>query len=170
VRNIERTVAAGLELRAGIIETDLNAGHSPAARVFLESLGVTNIKVDIERGVGRGSPSRQSSNPMAELCGECWKGKLCVTASDQTYPCVFSRFLDLGSAKAGVESMLVSDPLRQFRTAIQTYKSAQSCNPDQRCNPTCSPCSPDTFRGCMPIGEGPRPLEPCAPARCAPSR
>jgi hypothetical protein len=160
VRNIERLINAGVPVRAGIIETHLNVGHSPAARSFLESLGVSDIKVDGERGIGRGARNEHVGDPMTELCGECWKGKLCVTSSSRTYPCVFSRFVDIGSAKKGISTLLESDSLHQFRTVLKNYKHQISCDP------THSSCQPETFRACQPTGCVP--LSKCAPD-CAPS-
>lgn len=144
VKNIRRLISDGIPVRAGIIETPSNVGHAAAARGFLESLGVKDIKVDTQRGVGRGAMNRAPLDPMAELCGECWKGKLCVTSSGKAYPCVFSRFVDLGSAKRGIKPLLASDPLRQFRAALRAAEYAQTCNP------TCSPCTPESFRECSP--------------------
>lgn len=154
LNNIKRLLDANVPLRVGIIETQLNLGHSQAARRLLESVGVRDIKVDFNRAIGRGASDRCVENPMAELCGECWKGKLCVTSSGRVYPCVFARFADLGSAKGRVEAVLASDSLGDFRRALRSYRY------DQSCNPTCSPCSPDAFV-CAP---------PCAPeSRCMPS-
>jgi pyruvate-formate lyase-activating enzyme len=169
VENIKRMVAAGVPLRAGIIKTALNSDDPPSARAFLESLGVREIKIDIERGVGRGSPSQKSCNKMAELCGECWKDKLCVTSSAKAYPCVFSRFIDLGSVKRGIQTVLESDPLRQFRTALKAYRYELDS-----CDPINSKCPPDTFRSCEPAsGCSPAlaecvPHSACAPYRCSP--
>lgn len=155
IKNLKRLVVSGLHVRAGIIETEVNSGHARAARRFLESLGITNIKVDFERGVGRGSKKQTAADPMAELCGECWKGKLCVTAQGRIYPCVFSRFADVGSTAKGIESVLASAALSDFRANLRTYKLNESCNP------RCSPCSPDVFIECSP---------PCNPSsRCMPS-
>lgn len=144
VRNIKRMVEEKIPIRAGIIETRLNSGHSPSAKYFLEQLGISDIKVDFERGIGRGHHQDPSGNPMAELCGECWKGKLCVTPSGRAYPCVFSRFADLGSVKGGVSNLIGSDSLSQFRAVLRNYKLRQPCDP------ICSPCAPETFRACSP--------------------
>lgn len=168
IKNIKRLKSAGVPLRAGIIETDFNIGHSRAAHDFLQSLGISDIKIDGKRGIGRGAQNQRVDDPMAELCGECWKGKLCVTSSSRTYPCVFSRFIDVGSAKKGIDTLLTSDALLQFRTAMKNYKCRQNCNP------TCSPCGPDTFRacqpatGCHPSSADCTPMSKCGP-NCTPS-
>ena len=157
VENLKRMLAAGLPVRAGIIETRANIGHAEKAGFFLKNLGVAEIRVDSQRGVGRGSGSDVAAEPMSQLCGECWKGKLCVTSSSRTYPCVFSRFVDLGDAKAGIDAILASDPLAMFRSGLKRYRKEQEAlrknNPraevdsgtNTQCSPKCSPCGPDAF-------------------------
>jgi pyruvate-formate lyase-activating enzyme len=163
VETLKRMLAAGLPIRVGIIETSGNIGHTEKARLFLESLGIAEISVDSQRGVGRGA-SDLIVDPMSELCGECWKGKLCVTSSGATYPCVFSRFADLGSAKSGIKKILTSEHLTTFRLGQKQYQyELEARKNDSRgvgseiktkCNPQCSPCGPDAF-----------PLDECAPKR-----
>jgi MoaA/NifB/PqqE/SkfB family radical SAM enzyme len=54
VSGIESVLAAGLPMRVGVIETQRNVGHGPRAIEFVKSLGVQNVRLDRERGVGRG--------------------------------------------------------------------------------------------------------------------
>lgn len=194
VAGIKRIVAAGLPVRAGIIEMQENAGHAGRATRFLEGLGVSEIKIDFQRGVGRGTQLIQSLQPMAELCGECWKGKLCVTSLGRVYPCVFSRFADLGTAKSGIHSIVSDDSLLEFRSALRDFRRkkeikenflsngkkqehseskyslapagfvVRSCDPDAVSDPD---CGPDVR--CEPTSSrcGPMIFEPCGPD-CAP--
>ncbi|HZR55749.1 MAG TPA: radical SAM protein [Terriglobales bacterium] len=155
VQNIRRMLSAGLQIRAGIIALAENADHIERAERFLRELGVTDIKVDFKRGVGRGAGPLTSLDPMAELCGECWKGKLCVTNTGQTYPCVFSRFAKIGDAKQGVSQILATDSLWNFRRSLQTKWRNQE-----------SPVSVEA--GCDPCNPPPFPAEPPAP-QCQPS-
>lgn len=189
VEGIKRIVAAGLPIRAGIIEMQENAGHMERAKRFLKELGVSEIRGDSQRGVGRGVQPLHTLQPMAELCGECWKGKLCVTSVGRAYPCVFSRFADLGTVKEGVHNVLGGDALAKFRHALKEYevkrelKSKLSnehkkvpmtatihamgacgpdviCSPDMECGPNCIPGSSK----CMPV-------DFCVPdSSCAPDR
>jgi MoaA/NifB/PqqE/SkfB family radical SAM enzyme len=199
LENLRRMVSAGLPLRAGVIEMHENAGHSPKAKLLLESIGVRDVKVDIRRNVGRGAAFPTPSEPMEALCGECWKGKLCVTSSRRIYPCVFSRFADLGSIDGGIGTILEGDPLLDFRVAFKNYcddreakgrlsaveeqisrRGASPFEPSvvespplvplqETCRPTCAPCGPDDFIECAP--GGPSPCNPsCGPlAKCMPS-
>jgi len=182
VESLRSMISAGLPLRAGIIEMRENAGHAASARLFLESIGVRDVKVDFRRGVGRGATVLPSPEPMEALCGECWKGKLCVTSFGRIYPCVFSRFADLGSANDGIGSILGSDPLLDFRVALKKHcddrEAKEKLRPSvledltkdlrqETCRPTCSPCNPDDFIECAPGGS---PCNPnCGPlSKCGP--
>jgi MoaA/NifB/PqqE/SkfB family radical SAM enzyme len=179
VHNVRRMLSAGLQIRAGIIEMAEYENHSKQAEGFLRQLGIEDIKVDFKRGVGRGAPLVALADPMAELCGECWKGKICVTNTGKTHPCVFSRFADLGCAKTGILDILSSDGLRDCRRIMELRWSRPNsigllksgcdpCNPpvfpqpEPRCLPMeitqrsigtfsdCSPCNPPPFKKCRP--------------------
>lgn len=186
---IRRLVDAGVPVRAGVIETPLNAGHAERAKRLLEEIGVSEIGVDFQRGVGRGAQPLHSLDPMGELCGECWKGKLCVSSSGRAYPCVFSRFADLGSVGGGVGDILCGDALPEFRIALREYRlrkeskgrppaggqgrpdagageiSMGSCGPDVICAPDMS-CSPN----CNPSSSTCGPVHFCMPrGTCSPN-
>jgi MoaA/NifB/PqqE/SkfB family radical SAM enzyme len=184
VSNIKRFVCAGLQVRAGIIEMPQNTGHAQRAKRLLGELGVSDVNIDLQRGVGRGEHHLHSLDPFSELCGQCWKGKLCVTSLGRVYPCVFSRFADLGDVRRGISTILQEAPLFKFRTALSQHQDKRYrqhegfisepppvatpglhmhvCGPDL-CDPSSSNCGPGTFK-CMP-SQG-----PCSPdSRCAPS-
>ena len=149
------------------------------------------IKIDFERGVGRGAQKIYSPEPMSQLCGECAKGKLCVTSSGKVYPCVFSRFAELGDVREGFRQIIDGNSLVAFRTNLNYYHQKQRLREDNdpgrpigrpnnpasqltddrhevACAPTCSPCQPEAFtRKCAPHAAECMPA-PCSPA-CAPS-
>ncbi len=173
VSGIESVLAAGLSIRVGVIETERNAGHGPRAIEFLKTLGVHNIGMDRERGVGRGQLVRLGGEGERydELCGECWKGKLCVTSSGDVFPCVFSRATRLGDVKAGLLGILQAAKLTDFRRKVRAMHECgdpkvptpfgQTCEP---CSPGgCSPCSPGGCSPCSPGG-----CSPCSPGGCSP--
>jgi len=148
VANIKRLIAAGIHVRAGIIEMEQNASHVANAERLLKKLGVNDIATDRARGVGRASTSNPPADPLAALCGQCWKGQLCVTASGAAYPCVFSRFADLGTVTGqGLHTLMSGVKLTAFRTSLKNYLNGSEtstsaraeCLPDQSCAPTCSP-------------------------------
>lgn len=187
VLQIERLLAAGLRVRAGVIELAPNLGHAQQAKAHLERLGVTDIKIDGQRGVGRSTLQISSREPMSQLCGECWKGKLCITPTGSVYPCVFSRFAEVGKATDTISRILRNDPLQNFRQVFSEYCNTEAkhqrtinTSPDaalqHECDPTCAPCGPVSFcvpaRTCNPetrCGPDIQP-QPCAPERrCAPN-
>lgn len=176
---MKKLVDVGVPVRAGIIEMEENQGHARQARRFLEALGIHDIKIDFQRGVGRGAHV-YSLEPMSQLCGECWKGKLCITSSGRTYPCVFSRFADMGTVDRGISNIVSDDALLDFRAVLREYRRKKElelmvgdCGPDTRCRPTCSPCGPAEFsEPCGPCEPASRPCQPaysCAPdTQCVP--
>jgi MoaA/NifB/PqqE/SkfB family radical SAM enzyme len=166
VAAIKQMGAQGLPVRAGIIEMNVNKGHSERARTLLSELGVSDVKVDFQRGIGRGTHQIQSPEPMAQLCGECSKGKLCVTSSRKIYPCVFSRFAEVGDVDQGVGNIAGSDRLLTFRANLNDYRGKRAA----ACNPTCAPCGPDTFIICPPGSSDCQPSTRCNPTcnPCAP--
>jgi MoaA/NifB/PqqE/SkfB family radical SAM enzyme len=174
--NVRRLVASKLPIRAGIIETPNNPAHSERAKRLLASNGVSDIRIDQQRKMGRAAQDLHQLDPMKELCGECWKGKLCITPSGQAYPCVFSRFAHIGNVKAGgIQNILYDIRLARFRMRqmnqqMEADKRAEgglhrsSCGPDVVCNPDLS-CSPNCAPGSSSCG----PTQFCVPSRgCAP--
>lgn len=198
VANLRRMISAGVPIRAGIIQMSENTDHISGARMLLESLGLRDIKVDRRRDVGRGM-TKLVGDPMATLCGECWKGKLCVTSSGRMFPCVFSRFTNVGCATDGVRNTLSGASLLAFRASFRQYCEQRRVNDLRRsqvlsaevtsvlnsgqiknitgefhadsCNPTCAPCGPQDFIECGPGGSQCNPeFRACHPASsCAPS-
>ncbi len=108
VDGIRRVLDARLSLRVGIIEMEENKGQGERTAHFLRNLGVSDIGSDRQRGVGRAGlvGLAQPLDQLDELCGRCWNGKLCVTATGASYPCVFSRATLIGNAKHGLEAIL----------------------------------------------------------------
>ena len=173
VAGIETVLAAGLPLRVGVVETDRNQGHVPRAVAFLQALGVRNVRSERMRGVGRGELVRLGApgERYEELCGECWKGKLCVTSKGTVFPCPFSRATALGDAKAGLAEILRTSKLTAFRQTVRGMQEdrlakrrlapgtptagSDDCIPDD-CIPTnCIPTD------CIPTN--------CIPTNCIPT-
>lgn len=155
VENLRRLLSAGLQVRAGIVVMPENRGHSERAGSFLRELGVTNIECDFRRAIGRGIDPHTSVDPAGELCGQCWKGMLCVTSAGRTYPCIFARFADLGSAKDGITHILEADCLRNFRVSLRDRLEERGDVPHlvQTASTGCQPkCNPQSFPQCHPPG------------------
>jgi hypothetical protein len=134
-------LAAGLPIRVGVIETERNLGHGPRAIQFLKILGVQSIRMDRERGVGRGNLVHLDceGERYYELCGQCWKGKLCVTSSGEVFPCVFSRATRLGDVKLGLLGILHTATLTGFRQKVRTLDECGAMrNPSDYIRPATS--------------------------------
>jgi MoaA/NifB/PqqE/SkfB family radical SAM enzyme len=177
VDGIDRVLAAGVPLRVGVIETVQNLGHSQRATRFLRQRGVQCIGNDHQRGVGRAERHGQPRDTECyeELCGQCWKDKLCVTSSGAVFPCVFARATPLGDVKFGLAAILASAKLTDFRREVRTLQERRRAvqlvaAPHQT---TGSPALPvDTeSSGCSPAGCSPTGCSPagCSPAGCSPS-
>lgn len=164
VRNIERLVARGVSIRAGIVVIgDVNAGHSQATAEFLRGLGISDIKVDNVRRVGRPAKSLMTPKEAAvgELCGRCVDGSVCVDPQGVVTPCIMARAWRMGSVRdVPVDSLLGSSEWNELREALSSRDSTgivvAGCSPEDTCGPgACHPqvggppdCMPQ--RSCMP--------------------
>ena len=179
ITSLRWAVGAGLNVRVGVVEMDANRDQFESTKKWLRQEGVQSIKVDRVRGIGRGVKAVAVDFQMAELCGSCWRGSLCVCADGQVYPCVFSRFYPVGEANWGLASIASNGRLMSFRRDLMAMDamssappplrydatSAPQCNPKATCAPECNPkatCAPQC-----------NPKATCAPecnpkATCAP--
>jgi len=119
VEGIKSLVQNRIPVRAGVILLDENATHLRKAKKLLRELGVRWIGKDEVRGVGRGLRYMRGAKHEHELCGQCWKRKLCITSSGDVYPCVFSRDTPVGNFLTdGIHSILNVGQLHTFRRAV----------------------------------------------------
>lgn len=167
VDGFRKVLQAGLTLRVGVIEMEANAGHLERTKRFLSDLGVHSAKFDRQRGVGRGrlQQIKRSGSEFDELCGQCWKGRLCVTHSGIAYPCVFAREFPMGDVRQGLREVISSARLVQFRASLCAARQSMSVrdedSPPEWCSPNCAPVNDDcgpTF--CVPDGAGCTPNDP----------
>jgi hypothetical protein len=147
VQSIEWALRNGLAVRVATVEMDSNSAAIEATREFFEGLGVAEVHVDRNRGVGRGSIGKGATPAFEELCGGCWEGKLCVSPSGDMFPCVFSRSWVVGTAADGVQAALEGRRLLDFRATLRSkvlddavdclpVRDDPGCSPDQGCNPS----------------------------------
>jgi MoaA/NifB/PqqE/SkfB family radical SAM enzyme len=169
---IQRAIKAGIQLRVGIIQIDQSNDDVVEAISHLKNIGITSLSVDRVRGVGRGNGiiganvARESC--MGELCGECHKGKSCVTSSGDVFPCIMARKDLLGNIKTtSLEDIVEGSRLRDFTERQLAYiknvkmpaiVSANPCHPQYgNCKPTetngfsrsDNPCHPQ-YGNCKP--------------------
>lgn len=159
--NLRRLVAAGIFVRAGIVIMPENEATAEETKRFLASEGVNEVGVDHRRAVGRGavySLTTTNNEDMSELCGNCWRGSLCISSRGIAYPCIMSRRWPIGSIRSlTLQEILRSPLLHKFRETMyegstNASREVSACDPhgcDPRCPPHCSPaCTPQ--HGCQP--------------------
>ncbi len=171
VRNIERVIGAGIPLRVGVIEMELNGGEFNATRTFLESLGATDIGFDQVRGFGRAQTT--SACEMGDLCGQCATNILAIGPDGVVAPCIMSKAWTVGSVlKQSLGDIAASPQLAATRQRIAEATGVKSeadcwpaCGPNrQQCMPECgpsrqcAPCGPNGGNKCYPNNN-------CGPAR-----
>lgn len=174
VKNIRRALDSGISIRVGIIEMKENFGDTEKTVEFVKDLGVKEIGIDSIRGIGRGTAQNNSKDPVEQLCGACWKGKLVVDSNGEVFPCIFSRFYKIGYFIEGIPTLLQKNILHNFRKNVKEMNEKRiiACDPDcspSTCPPTRPGCNPDR---CIPQGgcnpDSCNPLQICSPEYCAP--
>ena len=183
MNNIRRLISAGISVRVGFIKMKQNINHANETIQFLKKEGVESVSVDRARSFGRASTLNNKSEELAELCGACWNGKLCVSSEGLVSSCIMSKKWNFGSIiNKDLEYFVTSDELSEFRQRVfdnvwklkkRPNESFQKCDPDQfpdTCNPDwCDPnsrepteCSPDD--DCNPDACDPAVYDPtCMP-------
>ena len=114
--SIRWTIHAKLKIQVSITRI-ADRAEVEAAAALVRKMGVSVVSFDRVRRIGRGGGCSPREN-VKELCGNCWRGKLCVSSNGIIYPCVFSRFLPVGSAAEGIKAALAGSALRSFREEV----------------------------------------------------
>lgn len=157
--NIAVAQKRGIPVRVGMVRV-LPAQRIAAAKEVLGRYGITQIRVDDLRGVGRGIDT--GAPDCSALCGRCASGKVAITPDGDVYPCVFSRWLPVGNVlETSLTEILGGEQLAATRadltgafatraearvTAGEPHTGARAaecvphCSPDDICEP--SPCGP----------------------------
>lgn len=131
-RNAAMAVELGIPIRAGIIDT--GGGHVDGARADLAELGITTVRVDRVRGLGRAG-----GIDVSELCGRCGRGVAAVGPDGDVWPCVMSRWLSVGNVRMSPLPEILAG--RAMARAVATIpasgpEAAQAiCQPHQECSP-----------------------------------
>ena len=140
IRNLRKALDCGLTVRVAVIAMSENSFDIHATMDGLHSLGVESIGTDRLRGIGRGKAQLDATDDFGELCGACGRGQLAINAQGNVFPCVFSRFCNLGNASSGLRSILHGEKLQSFR---MNAKERRESNATDRwvaeCKPSCAP-------------------------------
>ena len=140
--NIAEAVRRGIPLRAGII-TVRDGQRAAQAQAELEALGVTRIRTDRLRHLGRAAGTGQPD--VSELCGNCGHGIAAVLPSGDVTPCVMARWLTAGNVRETPLADVLVGLAMAAAVAVIPARSGTVCDPD---------CDTDT---CQPGGGKPGP-------------
>lgn len=180
IASIRWAVSEGLNVQVSITRI-ADQNEIDAATSMVRRMGVTVVSCDRLRPFGRGGNS-SASQDLNELCGSCWKGKLCVSASGSIHPCVFSRFQKVGSVSEGIAAAVESKALQSFRAQVRAIdgkrhaggltisdRSHFGCSPEEDpgpCNPERDPgkCNPEKDPGECNPEKDPGPCNPEKPS------
>ncbi|MCU1671363.1 MAG: radical protein [Blastococcus sp.] len=173
LQNIKAALERSLPLRVGIVRV-LDDQDVTEAERMLRSLGVQHIQLDRVRGIGRGQDFGIAEVSVGELCGSCAAGRAAIDPDGWVYPCVFSRWLQVGNIRdQSLEEILMGKRLGRTRAVLATEFAQREqaslqcdpqvvfcppkmpCPPQQSCSPNCPPSV-----GCPP--------PPMPPGRCPP--
>jgi MoaA/NifB/PqqE/SkfB family radical SAM enzyme len=171
LQNIRRLIENKIDLRVGVIAVNQDDRDIALTTDFLRQLGIVQVSVDRVRKFGRGALTDRDECDLADLCGACWSGKLCVSPTGDAHPCIMSRSFRVGNvSNSSLSEILEGDALLAARRKIFDHAfAAVQCVPDcvprnLRCFPggTPSPCNPNQ---CNPMMCNPS----CSPVECNPS-
>ncbi|WP_369265214.1 radical SAM/SPASM domain-containing protein [Streptomyces sp. R35] len=141
--NIREAVRRGITVRAGIVEVLLGQ-HVAEAREELVSMGVSQIKTDRARAIGRaGWPGQAPS--VDELCGNCGRGRAAVLPNGDLSGCVLSRFLPTGNVRERRLADILGSPQWADTIAGIPPRSQAACTPDDS-----GDCDPANTEACNP--------------------
>jgi len=104
---IRHAIARGIPLRAGIVEVT-EGQRTARARAELEALGVTRIRTDRLRRLGRAADA--AGPDVSELCGRCGRGIAAIIPSGDVTPCVMARWLPAGNVRQAPLADILSGP------------------------------------------------------------
>ncbi|HEU4347928.1 MAG TPA: radical SAM protein [Actinoplanes sp.] len=97
INNLKRLIDSDIVTRAAVIRIDQEPAEVERTKRFLTDLGVRHVRDSGVRAFGRGEEIRPEPTGMAELCGHCWSGRLCVAPDGDAYPCVMARQWPVGN-------------------------------------------------------------------------
>ena len=119
IKNLELLIDNDIVTRAAVIQIDQTPAEIENTKRFLTELGVRHVRDSHIRAFGRGEEVLSQPAGMAELCGHCWSGRLCVGPDGNAYACVMSRQWPVGNVlEAPLAGIVRGDALAGVRTTI----------------------------------------------------
>jgi organic radical activating enzyme len=164
VSNVKRAVEYSLPLRVGIIDIRADQDLEETEK-YLQNLGVSRIRIDRSRGVGRAATPVPGPCSADELCGACTGAKLAIGPDGESHPCVFARWLNVGNVcDKSLAAVAASPELARARHLLDAAFADRQIRMNP-CDPDCVPnCAPDCTPSCSPNNCGPcPPFQDCGP-------
>ncbi len=167
--NIATAISYGIPVRAALVEIR-EGQRTEEATAELHALGVTNIRTDRLRGIGRGAGEGSVQNP-AELCGHCTKGRAAIMPNGDVAGCVMSGAMMTAGNVHGtpLAAIIDSQAWRDIAARVPNPRGQGGCAPDS-CTPREDSCQPspgadEPWKGfqataCNPDSDG----SDCSPA------
>jgi hypothetical protein len=140
--NITEAVTRGIPIRVALVSGIIPDQRVAEAKAQLAALGITNVRVDRERGLGRAAPGRQD---VGELCGQCGDGKAAILPDGSVAACPMARWLNAGDTRQQPLAELLAQTQQTAATVIRPAAAVADCAPSDGCDP---PCEPES--GCDP--------------------
>ena len=110
IKNLKRLIDSDIVTRAAVIQVDQRPAEIETTKRFLTDLGVRHVRDSRVRAFGRGEEVLSRQTAMAELCGHCWSGRLCVAPDGEVYPCVMARQWPVGNVLQTPLAQIVQSP------------------------------------------------------------
>jgi radical SAM protein with 4Fe4S-binding SPASM domain len=137
---MRRTMAAGLQVRAGVVLMPENMECAGRMSNFLESelgMDARDVHFDPIKQTGRGRFMDDDTGIMvapshAPMSGPQRRGKLCISADGNVYPCIFARHVRLGNIRAHTLEEILSG-LDHRQAAPPSSKRWQMCQKQLSC-------------------------------------
>lgn len=149
VDGIAEALRRDIPLRVGLIGMR-DGQHVDEACSQLAELGVTDVKVDHLRQIGRGVRDRSAA--VDQLGGNCASGVLAISPNGEVWPCVFARWMVVGNVPEESLKVIVSGT--EYASVRQELRRhfVSRAQPSGSCHPYCIPnvCNPDCNPSCIP--------------------
>lgn len=143
--NIVKALSLGIPMRAAIVSVNDGQRLEEAAD-DLRSLGITRIRIDRTRKVGRAADETLDTPDVAELCGNCFRSRISVSPDGNVNGCILSPWLIAGNVREqGLANVLRSPRVAELADMIPTPTRGQACPPDDS-----GDCSPANTTACDP--------------------
>ncbi|MFD7508107.1 radical SAM protein [Streptomyces sp. NPDC059853] len=142
--NIRKAVAHKVPVRVGMVEV-IEGQRIAEGAAQMQALGITNIRIDRTRAVGRAAATESGPPAVSELCGRCYRERAAIGPNGDVYGCILSRDMPTGNVR--------TTPLYDILTGAE-WADARAAVP-----PATAACPPDDSNDCDPAN-----TEACSPA------